>query len=131
MWPTSGGKQLPLGEGDRAAKLVSLAIDEVTFRVEMVVDTGVNRDEFLQRLHPSKSQHRPFSSTKWQVGIFSAIVEPPPHLAPAQIAEYSHRCRVGSQPIRDNGFGPAVPLQRLFHETQSRRFVPFPGDIGL
>jgi hypothetical protein len=34
---------------------------------EVVVETGVNRGKSLQRLPPSKPQHRPFSSTKWQV----------------------------------------------------------------
>lgn len=29
MWQTSGSKRLPLGQGDRAAKLVSFTIDKV------------------------------------------------------------------------------------------------------
>jgi len=56
------------------------------------------------------------SSAERKMRIFSAIVEPPPHLALTQIAEFPHRCRVGSQPIRDNGFGPAVPLQCLLEK---------------
>ena len=39
---TSGHERLPLGQGGRAAELVSLAIDEVAFRVEVVVQAGVN-----------------------------------------------------------------------------------------
>jgi hypothetical protein len=58
---------LPLGQGGRATDLVGFAIDEVAFLVEVVVETGVNRGEFLQRLHPPKPQHHPFSSSKWQV----------------------------------------------------------------
>ena len=46
-WPISGGERLPLGQSDRAAQLVYLAIDEVTFRVEMVVKRGVDGNEFL------------------------------------------------------------------------------------
>jgi hypothetical protein len=38
----SGHEALPLGQGGRAAELVSFTIDEVTFLVEMVVDTGMN-----------------------------------------------------------------------------------------
>ncbi len=39
---TSGGKRLPVGQCSRASLLVSLTIDEVTFRVKMVVQAGVN-----------------------------------------------------------------------------------------
>jgi hypothetical protein len=43
----SGGKRLPLGQGDRATDLVSLTVDEVAFLVKMVVKTGVDGNEFL------------------------------------------------------------------------------------
>lgn len=43
----SGGKALPLGQGGRAAKLVSLAIDEVALRLEVVGDRSVDRGKFL------------------------------------------------------------------------------------
>ena len=85
---SSGGKRLPLGQGSRAAGLVSVTIDEVAFLVKVIVKRGMDRDEFLQRLHASKSQRRPLSSAERKMRIFNAIVEPPPHLAPAQIAEY-------------------------------------------
>ena len=44
---TSGHKRLPLGQGSRAAKLVGLAVDEVAFGIEVVVQGRVNRGEFL------------------------------------------------------------------------------------
>ena len=44
---SSGGKRLPLGQGGRAADLVSLAVDEMALLVKMVVHAGVNRSEFL------------------------------------------------------------------------------------
>ena len=45
--PTSGGERLPLGQRGRASDLVSLTIDEVAFLIEVVVKTGMDRDELL------------------------------------------------------------------------------------
>lgn len=47
MAPVSGHKVLPLGQGGRAASLVSLSVDEVALRVEVVVDVGMYCGEFL------------------------------------------------------------------------------------
>ena len=43
----SDNKALPLGQGGRAAFAVGLAVDKVAFGIEMVVQGGVDRDEFL------------------------------------------------------------------------------------
>ena len=43
----SGHEALPLGQRDRAAKLESLAVDEVAFGIEMIVQGGMDRGEFL------------------------------------------------------------------------------------
>ena len=40
-------KGLPLGQGDRTAGLVGLAVDQVAFEVKVVVDVGVDRGELL------------------------------------------------------------------------------------
>gem|GEM_PF-5123351 len=47
MWPTSGGKRLPLGQRSRAWGLVSFTSDAVTLRVKMIVKRGVDGNEFL------------------------------------------------------------------------------------
>ena len=127
----SGGKRLPLGQGSRAAYFVSLTIDEVSFLVEMVVQRGVDRSEFLQRLHPSKPQHRPFSSSEWQVRVFCSIILPSPHLAAIEIAQCAHCCRIGSKPVGDDRCGPTMPLQSLLQKRQCCRFISLFGDIGL
>jgi len=44
----SGSKALPLGQGGRAALFVGLAVDEVAFGSEVVVEAGVDGREFLQ-----------------------------------------------------------------------------------
>jgi hypothetical protein len=50
--------------------LVSLAIDEMAFGIEMVVDGGMDGCELLKRLHLSKPQHRPFPSSEQQVSNY-------------------------------------------------------------
>jgi hypothetical protein len=43
----SGHKLLPLRQGSGAASLVCLAINEVAFGIEMIVQGGVDGNEFL------------------------------------------------------------------------------------
>jgi len=47
--------------------------------IEMVVDLGVNRAEFLQRLHTSKALHGALSSSKRLMRILGAIRRPSRH----------------------------------------------------
>lgn len=61
--------------------------------------------------------------------IFRPIVFPATHLATVQIAQCAHRCRAGSQPIRDARFGTPMPFQRLFQELQSCGFVTLSGNV--
>ena len=44
---SSDHKQLPLGQGGRAAKFEGLTIDQVAFGIEMVVQGGMDGSEFL------------------------------------------------------------------------------------
>ena len=37
----------------------------MAFLVEVIVNVGVDRGEFLQGLHLSEPEHRPFSSSEW------------------------------------------------------------------
>jgi hypothetical protein len=83
---TLGHERLPLDQSGRAAELECLAVDEVAFGVEVVVQAGVDEGEFLKRLH----------LPEWQVRILRPIVQPTPHFAAFQIAQLSHRCRVPS-----------------------------------
>ena len=127
----SAHERLPLGKCCRASGAVSLAVDEVAFLRKMVVQAGVDGGEFLQRLHPSEPLHRAFSSAERQVAIFGPVVQPTAHFATLKIAQFPHRRWVGSQPVGDHGFGPTMPLQRLLQKVQSRRFIPFLGDVAL
>lgn len=87
------------GQCGRAAIATGLAVDEMAFGVENVVQTGADRGKFLQRFHLPKSLQCPLPSAQWQVRIFGPIIEVPPHLAPVRIAQFTHRSRVGAKSI--------------------------------
>jgi len=117
--PDFGHERLPLDQGSRAAELVCLTVDEVALGVEVIKQRSVNRDEFLQRLHSPETQRRPLSSTKWQMRIFSPVVEMSTDLPTMLIAQLAHGSGIGSQSIRDDGLGFAVPLQHLFRNRKA------------
>ena len=48
----------------------------MTFLIEMVVDRGVDGDEFLQTSHAPEAEHRTLPSSKRQVGILGPVVQP-------------------------------------------------------
>jgi len=60
-------EDLPLRESGGAPLLIGLAIDEVAFQVEVIVDAGVDGGELLQRLHLPEALQCPFSSSEGQV----------------------------------------------------------------
>ena len=60
-------KFTPLGESGGAVELEIGPAVEMAFLVEVVMDRGVDGDEFLQTSHAPKSMHGPFSSSEWQV----------------------------------------------------------------
>ena len=92
----------------------------MTVEIEVVVQRGMGRGELLKLAHPSKPGHRPFSSSKGQVAILSAVVEMPTDLLAVGISDVSHRCTIGSKSVCDDGFGRAVPLHGFAEEPQSR-----------
>ena len=63
-----GSTQLtPLGESGGSVELEIGPAVEMSFLVKMVLDGGVDGDEFLQTAHAPEAQHRPLPSSKWQV----------------------------------------------------------------
>ena len=62
----------------------------MAFLVEVIVDLGVDRTELLQRLHSTKSEHHPLSSSQRQVTVLSPIIRPAANLAAIGIAELPH-----------------------------------------
>ncbi len=71
---------LSLSQCGLAAVLEGLAIDEVAFEIEVVVDVAVDRGKLLQRLHPPEAQHRAFSSTEAEVRVLGPVDGPAANL---------------------------------------------------
>ena len=99
---SSDHEAAPLGQGGRAERFVGRSIDEVAFGIEVVLDVGVDGGELLQRLHSSKSEHRPFSSSEGKVAVLGSIVGVPTDLLLLRIATVVHRSPIGFQPVGDD-----------------------------
>jgi len=108
-----------------------LTIDEVAFRIEMVVHAGVDGGEFLQRLHLSKSQHRPPSSPEWPVAVFHPVVQPPAHFATIWSTQFPHGRRIGSQPARYHCLRLAWRLSTFFMNRKAADLSRLFRDIRL
>ena len=78
--------------------------------VEVIVDIGMDRSEVLQRLHLPEPQHCPLSSPEGQVGVLDPVVRPAGYFLLVGIAEVSHGCLVGTQPVGSDGFWRSVAL---------------------
>ena len=60
----SGSKLLPLDEGSGSSLFENVSAVEMALVVEVVVDRGMDRSEFLQGLDVSEPSHRAFSSSE-------------------------------------------------------------------
>ena len=60
----SGGKLTPFGQGGGSVLFEFVATVEMALEVEMVVDRGMNGDEFLQCFQVSELRHYSFSSSE-------------------------------------------------------------------
>ena len=99
--------------------------------VEMVVDRGMDRTEFLKGVHPSKPQHGPLLSSEGEVAILDAVVQLPLGL-PAIIGfNRFEGGATGTQPAGDDGDGPSVALHRLLDECRGRRVASRLRDGGF
>jgi hypothetical protein len=57
----------------------------------------VDRSEFLQTSHLSEPDHGPLSSSKWQMRILCAIIQPAASFLPVVVPNNSHRSAIGPQ----------------------------------
>ena len=64
-------KAAPLCESGGAGQFVDVAVLQMALRRKMVVDRGMDGREYLQCSQAPETQHRPLSSSEWQVGICS------------------------------------------------------------
>jgi hypothetical protein len=70
-------KAAPLGKSSGSIQLEVWSGVEAAFRIEQVVNRGVDGGEFLQTPHPAETLHGAFSSAEWEMRILDAVVEPP------------------------------------------------------
>ncbi len=124
-------KLTPLGKGGGAGQLEGVSAGERSFLVEMVVDGGMDGGEFLQTSHAPKTLHGAFASSKRQMRILDAVVEPPARLLFFERAQFCERSLVGSEAICDDLFGATVPFHQFLEEFQCRLLVSTLRDDGL
>jgi hypothetical protein len=91
----------------------------------------MNGNKFLQTSHLPKAEHRPFSSSKWQVRILSPVVLPAARLLLGRIANDLHRCAIGTKFIRHDHFWIATAFHRFSYEFQRCFTIPAPCDVAL
>ena len=61
LW--SGGELPPFGQGDLPVFLEPVAVVEVAFEVEVIVDGRMDGGEHLKTSHSSEPEHRPLASS--------------------------------------------------------------------
>jgi hypothetical protein len=103
-------KLAPLSESGGAVKLEIVSAVERAFLIEMVVDGGMNSDEFLQTSDAAEPLHGSLPSSKRKVGILSPIVQPAASFLLVGIASFLHRRTEGSQLVGHQNMRAAAPL---------------------
>jgi len=126
-----GGKLPPFGQRDLPVLLEPVAVVEVSFEIEVIVDGGMDGGELLQTSHSSKPKHGPFSSSKGQVAVLGPIIEPPPDILFVLIANDFHGGFVRAKPVGDDDFWVAVSLHGLAQKLQRSMAIPALCDIRL
>ncbi len=87
----------------------------------------MDRDELLERSHPAKTEHGTFPSSKLQMGILRAIVEPATGLAIVGQYQVLQRRTVGPELVRDENMRVAMPPLGFPEEFQGGFSIPTPG----
>lgn len=91
--PTSGSQLIPFCERRVATLFKVGSATEVTVEVEVVVDGGLNGDEFLQSCRASETLHGPFPSSKRLMGVLGTIVQPSRGVLPAADTQHCQGSR--------------------------------------
>ena len=63
---------------------------DVAVEIEVIVERGVGRSEFLQVRHSPESRHSSFSPSKGQVAVLGPVVEMATDLLAVFISDLSH-----------------------------------------
>ncbi len=108
-----------------------LAINDLAFKVEAIVNVEVDRSEFI---HGHSSLQQTDHALPWsraKVTVFRAVVCPLVNLATIEIPHFAQPGGLGFVPVSEDGFGLAVALQRLLHEGKCRWFLSLCGHVAL
>ena len=111
-------KATPFSESGGAVQLEILSVVEGALQVEMVVDRGVNRGEFLQRSHAPEPHYGPLSSSERQVRVLGPVVEPAPRLTVIPAAEVLQGSTIGPKAIGNDHLRPTVPLHGFLEKSR-------------
>ena len=82
----------PFGKSGGSVELEIGPAVEVAFLIEMVVDRGLDGNEFLQTSHTPETEHCSLSSSKREVRILCPVIFPAAHRLFISIADNLH-CR--------------------------------------
>ena len=127
-WPYEGADPAasdrnapPFGQGGRSAGLVGLAIDEMTFGIEM----GRKRMRGLRRTSEVTSSVRTGASPVPVAGKASA------NSRPDWYCSAPHRGGIRAQTVGDDPFRFSMALQGLLHEAQASKFIALLGHVAF
>ena len=82
----------------------------------MVVDGGMDGDEFLQTSHAFETLHCVFASSKREVRVLDTVVESPARPLFFKRDHFSERSLLGSEAICEDLLGATVPLHQFLEE---------------
>jgi hypothetical protein len=109
---------VPLDQSSGSVLLEVILIGEAAILIEVVENGGVNGGEFLQTSHSAKALHRPFSSSKRQLGILRSVVQPAADFLPVDTTDLFQSRAVRAQLVRDDNLGGTVLMHCFPKEFQ-------------
>ncbi len=93
--------------------------------IEVVVNRGVGRGEFLQIRHASEPGHCPFSSSEGLVRGLAEIVEIASRHVAVRVADLVHRGAVGAELVRHDFARRAIVFQGFFRNFKAMNLSCF------
>ena len=78
----------------------------------------MNSGEFLLTSHLSEAEHRPLSSSEWQMRIRNPVVQPASRFLPITVSDGLHRGAIRPKSVCDYDLRLSVPLHCFPEEIQ-------------
>ena len=90
----------------------------MAFRIDIDVDQRMDGSEFLQTSHLSEPDHGLLSSSKWQMRILRAIIQPAASFLPVIVPNNLHPGAIRPQFVGHDDPWLAVAFYRFSYEFQ-------------